>query len=62
MLRMSVATSEAARALLRARWGNQRVRTIAAELEERVGELDAETADRLSARLDASRAERETTR
>ena len=48
-------TSEAARALSRARWGDTRVRHLVDELVDRVEELDPVTAERLRARLDESR-------
>jgi hypothetical protein len=41
IVRMSVASSEAARALSAARWGAQRPRRLAAELVRRVSELPA---------------------
>lgn len=41
------AASDAARTLSRARWGDQRLRSIVGELERRRDELAAEQIDRL---------------
>jgi hypothetical protein len=50
--------SEAGRALSRARWGDQRVRTLVDELVQRVAQVDEDQAARLRTVLDASRQQR----
>ncbi len=49
---MADAVSAAARELSRARWRDTRIRSLVAELLDRIGELDQEQAELLRAGLD----------
>jgi len=55
MVRMSVTTSDAARALVKARWGSQRVDKLAAEVVARADELSIAARAQLRAEFGTDR-------
>ncbi len=52
-------TSDAARELVRARWGDTRVRRLVDELVRRISEVDPEQAEKLTAALAEAEQQRE---